>query len=410
MKIKKGVRAFCLLLVMTLLTAMFIPAVSAISYDEMKQGSSESIAILTPDYSKTEQYLKDPLSESEISYYVFPAKWIIENNLNEDLEIVNLNLETSELNKEYDEKLEHLVYTPVQIDSDEVIYLLRLPTQMIKNQNGDDEKLDLNYPINFFGKYDNYEDMQNDILEKRKLSKLNLESSKDPNNSEKFSSVEKSKNTRSINYMESIQYDSASGYSDIDYVTGKIQPYSFTSGQSCVIYQEREIHFDRAGDLVELILWYQPDGDIYLSAAIYDETVLCWPNNEWIDASSMHQYEYYVQVNSDKYYIWFKDITTSDWDNYVYDDSNDGAEYVTHLIGTSELDLVGTPQTDFEAITNTMQDEWSQDSDDDWTRPGISFSYNSHTCPYGSGNYVYMNDWVSSNIIYTYHKAGRYQT
>lgn len=420
MKYRKDVRALSLLLVMVLSVMMIIPMVSAVDLTapnvpgEMESIEKTSLVEETskelPDfqpgiidklsYDEEKGYMKSlnptpPLSESDIVQIVVSEAWFLQNDEDKCSEIVKFTIPDSWLKE-----------SPV--NESESIVLLRLPKKMLEldNTNVNPDKITVSYPIDMFKFYSNIGEMEID-----KISKENVISSTNDQLSTPLSSVDNSVNLKCDNIKAMDRSVRAWYHRDNNYdvvkVTGSINPASYSNqGEAFRNYNEREIYLDRDGDLVEFISDFTDSGNSYVWTAIYDEHSWVTPWN-WllVDVTgTLQQIEYRLYLTNGIYELWLKDTSTDTWYYNSYDDSDDRAEKVSWLTGSTEFDTVGGISEYFRTETNPIRDDWTY-ANGDWRSPQTTFDWNSYT---SDDQYVYIHAWWDgSGRINTQHITGR---
>jgi len=409
---KEMSRIGALFMALLLMSIAFVATVSAdekLNITPENTQKSPKLAI-TPDFGHQEIVLSPPLNESELISIVFPEAWLLENDENKDPRLIRILFPASQLNNLQVNTEEHAGYlAPREIRNDEKVVLLQMPKTMFRFFNKNPDNITIDYPLEYFTFYPNINEMYND---KNKKVKSNLSNQVDnvfSQQAEHFLPFTQQSTLATEFYGEWVQYYRKTAYANsIMYVAGSINPYSFSNeGQDNTIYQEREIYLNRDGDIIELTLFYRDDSKIFLSVPIYDEHELMWnTTSTWIDATSMHSYDYYVFIGDGIYEIDIYDTVDQIWYSHSYDDTDNPATAIDWLMGSSELYMDGVPTHQFEAITNPIRDEWINDGT--WHTPEETFDYVRNT---ENKNYVSISGWWDSNgRLRTMHVAGSTQS
>ncbi|MEA2035385.1 MAG: hypothetical protein U9N40_07885 [Euryarchaeota archaeon] len=420
MKLKKGMRALFVLLAMLLVSVVVVSAVSAIDNVHVAKSltlagsnavnsdiafskdlcASEELAgsvILTPDFRTQDLMVSSSLSEKDLITIIFPDEWLAEKNISECPEriVISDSKETLKI-EHFDDKTGLTFFSPIAINDTQSMVSLRIPKKMyelsIAMGNGS-----ISFPMKYFTHHSNLNNM---------LTTIHISSPSEP---EIYVPVK----ARTIEYVsppvhgEWAHYSVKPEYTDsIVHLEGMIKPSLFTNnGHDHAIYQEREIYLN-GGDVVEYILFYDEDyyGDkIWLGAAIYDNSnnPQGCPTIKWFDATSCHWYDYEFTIYDQSYYIWFRDCTTGNWKEHIYYDEDDPSYAINRICGSAEVYADVPAQYSFEAITYPMIDEYARTSGGTTKLPGEVFSFSGWS---GDTIYSFMNTWVSSSQIYTYHE------
>ncbi|MBN1432833.1 MAG: hypothetical protein JW931_08685, partial [Methanomicrobiaceae archaeon] len=410
MKTKLGMRALSLLLILALTCAIFVPAVSA---EEQKNVSSESISerlIITPIFDDQEIRIKAPLDESEIVSFIFSEKWLMTNNENKDSEFIKVIVPINSIkSQKYTSNGVSDLRSIGNVENNDRVVLLQIPKSVLEYEyQKSDQTITLDYPDYCFSDFSDIEELVNEV-DKRKFERdIGQNEQIEINLDAKQISQSKS----SILYAEWACYNT-NWFQYPKALRGDMDPqtFSYQGMPACDLYHEREIYLDRKGDTIELLLWYRPNGDIYLSAPLYDEGQLNWgaggvPSSTWIDASSKNRfyYEFYVG-NNGQYNINFLNTGTGIWYDYTYNDGDNPSSYIKGLTGSSELTLYAPVTDSFLVTTENIRDYGVKDSvDGSWITPASRFYWDQYKYK-NNGLYVFMNSWISGGNIYTYHEA-----
>jgi hypothetical protein len=415
-KMKLGV----ILLALLLAAMAMVPMVSAEEQKVTPAVNSSDRVIKTPIFTEQEIRIKTPLNESDIVSFVFPEEWLLRNNENNNsdffrisltkTQLVKNQLKTNEISETY--VVEDAFAQNLQ-DSGRLV-LLQIPKSDFNRNSLNSDHVLLDYPSECFSVYSTSDELIKSI-EERKTLREKLQNERIDSNPVSLQRLQRETTT---------SYDEWASYNVNLFrypvaLRGDMQPESFSNqGQPSVIYHEREIYLNRAGDAIELVLWYCDNGNIYLSAPLYDEDVLIWgqngvPPSTWIDATSKNRFYYEVYINSGgQYNVNFLDTGTSIWYQYTYNDSDNASTYISGLTGSSELTLSGPVQYSFFVSTNPMKDYGVKDTvGGSWGPPGSRFTWDRYK--YDSengGRYVFMNAWINGGTIYTYHETSNTDT
>ena len=412
MKEKKVLRALSLLLIVALAGAMFVSGVSA--EEEQTEISSESISerlVITPIFDDQEIRIKAPLDESEIVSFIFSEKWLMTNNDNKDSEFIKVTVPISSVkSQKYTSNGVSDLRSIGTVENNDRVVLLQIPKSILEyGCQKSDQTITLDYPDYCFSYFSGIEELVHEV-DKRKYERDIGQNEQIKINSE-AKPISQSKS--SVLYAEWACYNT-NWFQYPKALRGDMDPQTFSyQGMPplSVLYHEREIYLDRNGDTIELLLWYRPSGDIYLSAPLYDEHELNWgsggvPSEYWIDASSKNRfyYEFYVGDNG-QYNVNFLNTGTGIWYDYTYNDADNPSSYIKGLTGSSELTVDGSVTDSFLITTENMRDYGVKDSvDGSWIKPSSRFSWDKYKFK-NSGLYVFMNSWISGGNIYTYHEA-----
>jgi len=376
MKRNKGMQVFVMFTVMLLLSMAFVPAVSA----EKKSNEKPEDLSISPELYKKPYINPDdivystPLNESELISIVFSETWLLENDKNKDTRIIKTTFPTSQLINMQKNTEGYVGYlAPSVIRNDEKVFLFQMPKTMFKFLNNDPNNVTINFPVEHFVSYTNVSELHKNNNKKEVSKNMNK---KDKSEIPKIG--DNKINSLVLNsYQEHEMYERTT--TGLTFVAGNIKPYSFSMdpplmGWFNVIYQENEIYFNGQDDAVEITLQYNPDGRIMLTDPIYygDIENPHWDEDSiWINANSMHSYDYYVFVDgaNSEYEIDIFDTVDRIWyhDNYI---DSTPSTYIDIVAGSSELYYWGVPDPlfPFEAITYPITDEWLSDGNS-WYKP-----------------------------------------
>jgi hypothetical protein len=409
-------RKVSVVLLALLLAAMaIVPMVSA-EPEQISSGNVSDRLVITPVFDDQEIRIKAPMDESEIVSFIFSEKWLSTKNQNKDSETITITIPESEI---VDSELKTNGISDLKsvgaLDPNERVVLLQIPKDTPEINNPDSHQMiTLDYPRDYFSYFSDIEELSTEV-DNRKAARdkgQNEQIVKNPNPTK----LSQAKSSNSYNEWACyntnwFQYPLA--------LRGDMQPETLSNqGQLFSLYHEREIYLNRNGDTIELVLWYLDNGNIYLSAPLYDENQLVWgssgvPSATWIDASSKNRfyYEVYIKTNG-QYNVKFLNTGTSMWYEYTYNDSDNPSTYINGITGSSELTLPGSVTNSFLVSTNSMRDYGVKDTiSGSWISPGSRFSWDQYK--YDSTNnglYVFMNSWTSGGYIYTYHEASNTDT
>jgi len=385
MKLKKGMRALSLLLVMALLTAMFVPAVSA---EETQSSSTQSSVDMDKDINPhenyiTPEYFKDskpaePLQESEMINLIIPKKTLDSFNQEEDSRIINIPVFYLDIKTQFDKSKDYPNrYIAKNINSNEAVVLMRMPMDMLDRFLATSKNNVVTLPFaNFFRNYNNITDLdshvklegdsiivnpsENDVTLMKQISSASsvietpaLESSTRTGTE----SVRVTPQGVDTWHNERVFFERASTTVNYNYIIGQITPDTWSfSGNSDQYYfpQERETYLNpNRQDAIEVVVNYDhysdyPLGKVSLFPAIYDDSsdVIDLSNYEdsgaeiieLIPNSFPHSYGYHIEIYNGKYYINFEDMNTLQWfDQYVYNDQDNPSTTFTEVCGSSEF-------------------------------------------------------------------------
>jgi len=415
----KTLKIGVMLLAFLLAAMAMVPMVSAAETTTALSKNVSDRIVITPPVDDTQIRIKTPLNESEIISFIFSEKWLKENNISPDPDVIKLAISKNSRSLAKNQiatSNDSLLYSVGPLKDNEPVVLLQIPKDTFEITNSQsNQMITFDYPRECFTFYTNITELSKGI-EQRKLLRYSLQTPRIELNP--HSSALSIRTASSDLYAEWACYNTISGQTPVA-LRGDIIPQTLSNqGQSFEIYQEREIYFNRNGDQIELTLYYTSNGKIYLSVPIYDEGQLYWGNNSvpsrtWIDASSKDRfyYEVYIQ-NNGQYSINFYDTVTAVWSRYTYNDSDNPSTYIIGTTGSSELYLYGGLTNAFQATTNTIKDYGVKDTvNGNWISPTSRFSWDRYK--YDSihnGQYVFMNSYTIGNTIYTYHDASNTDT
>ena len=400
MKRNKGMQLGAVLAVMLLMSMALVPAVSA----EKKSKEKPDDLSISPELYKKPYINPDdivystPLNESELISFVFSETWLLENDKSKDTRIIETTFPTSQLINMQTNTEGYVGYmAPSVIRNDEKVFLFQMPKTMFKFLNSDPNNVTINFPVEHFVSYTNVSELHKNKSKKEVSKNMNT---KEKSNIPKIEDNEISSLLLN-NYEEHEMY--ARTITGLTFVAGNIKPYSFSMnpplmGWFSVIYQENEIYFNGQNDAVEITLQYNNDGRIMLTNPIYygDIENPHWDKDSiWINANSMHSYDYYVFVDgaNSEYEIDIYDTVDKIWYHDRYIDSTPST-YIDVVAGSSELYISGVPDPlfPFEAITYPITDEWLSDGNS-WYKPDDVLSKYMDT----KDTYVEVNGNFKSN-------------
>jgi hypothetical protein len=349
------------------------------------------------------------MDESEIISFIFTEKWLIENDKSQNSDFIKITIPKTEIyNKQYDSNGVSNLIAIGKIEDNEKVVLLQVPKNIPELDNLISSKtITLDYPTYCYSYFSDISKLFNEI-NKRK-------STRDQGQKEQIKNVKNQKQifqSKSSNlYAEWACYNT-NWFQYPKALRGDMNPENLLNdGQTLSLYHEREIYLNRNGDTIELVLWYSDNGNIYLSAPLYDENQLKWgnggvPSGIWIDASSMSRYYYEIYIRSNgQYNVNFLNTGTGIWYDYTYNDADNPSGHISGITGSSELTLYGSVTDSFSITTNNMRDYGIKDSlNGNWIAPDSRFSWDQYKYE-NNGQYVFMNSWQSGGNIYTYHRA-----
>lgn len=420
MKAKKGMQALSLLMILVLSVAVIVPIVSAVDptipnvpeekkYNEtasMVEESSTDLPDFQPNimdklsYEEEKECMKTltptpPLPESEIAQLIVSEAWLLQNDEDKRSEIVRITIPESWLKD-----------SPV--NEKEAIVLLRVPKKMLKldNKNANPNEITLSYPIEMFKFYSNIDEMEMDRnCKDNEISSMNDQLSTSMSGTSNLYNL-KSGNTKDINRYARAWYYGNRSFNVVT-VTGSIDPTSYSNqGETFRNYNEREIYLDRDGDIIEFISDFTDSGNSYVWTAIYDEDSWVTPWN-WLLVNvtgTLQQIEYRLYMDDGYYDLWLRDTSTDTWYQNSYNDRDNPATRVNWLVGSTEVDTVGSISEYFKTETNPIRDDWTY-ANGDWHSPQITFNWNGYDP--ADDQYVYIRAWWDgSGRINTRHIAG----
>jgi hypothetical protein len=403
----------CVVLLALLLAAMaMVPIVSA-AEDAAIQITERRLTtgMITPVFDESEIILKEPVNESEIVSFVFPADWLNSQKTSSDtisITIPRSQLTTNKLNDATGIE----VYTNQAIEKTERVALLQIPKELLKQENkANPDQIMLDYPLSYYSFYPDMAELTK-AVEQRKMERISKQHPVIIQNPGKKMVTSMSPLASTLYAEWDLWKRTSTSYTPVA-LRGDMKPDTFSnSGQSTFNYHETEIHLNRDGDIVELLLWYCDDGHIWLSAPIYDEGVLKWGTGgtgmKWIDISSKNRvnYEFYVNSNG-QYSINFYNTGTGIWYTFNYNDSDNPSTYINRIVPSTEL-TTDTVAYQFNSITNTMKAYETKDSGNpSWIGTCQRFSHDYFT---GNANYVLLNAYKIGDTIYSYHLAANSQS
>ncbi len=418
MKTKKGMRAISLLLVMALLGAIIVPAVSAETNPQpIKLNDSfqlvENIQPPLFDWSGIEP--NSPMTESELTTIVVSAAYGARQTGSESPEIIEISLPVSAFGKK--ESITNSIpdlLIQEGITEGEAVLVLTIPDTMFRAFNTDPNYVEMSFPAEYFTLYTDIDSFYDD----RNSQKTSSESYNKKNYDQitEFDLTGKYSERGGQQYLSRVRYTANSGY-EITYLTGKIKPNYYTnSGNGYTIFQEKEINFNRLDyqgeplDTIEIVVEYEDTnhgGGIKLYPILYDDTssAINMGPDSYIDVSRPsipHEYNFYVSLGSGstlgEYEVWLQDTTSEEWlGYYYYNDDDDPSRFINRTIGSSELLLWDDSTFSFDARTSPITDEWCKEGST-WHDPASAFRYFERQ--YDS--YVSTSHSTGSGKIYTH--------
>jgi len=254
MKARTETRAFPVLLAVLLVSAGFVPAMSAGSTAPDVQNEEifeENIAligeksIVFPDFQpgiidklsyeeeiECEKSLPSTpsLPESDIAQIILSKTWFLQNDEDARSEIVQITIPTNWLNK-------------APVNESESIVLLRIPKRMLEldNINVDPSQITVSYPVDMFKFYSNIDEMKIAEMnrEKRILTANDQLSTTSPSMSDPV--ILKSDVNRAIDRQVRAWHQRNTGYNVVT-VTGIIDPTSYSNQKEAFRnYNERDL-------------------------------------------------------------------------------------------------------------------------------------------------------------------------
>ncbi len=309
-----------------------------------------------------------PLPESELTHIPFPKTWLLENDADENPDLVRVTFPASWIDN------------PPEVSSDEPIVLLRVPKKMLRldDLNEDPELITIHYPKEWFS-YPTSED-----LNPVPVSRIN-------------DSISQRSTVSGIEFQKRVWFRNEEGYNVI-HATGILDPYYFyNTGETFRTFHEREVYFNRDGDLIEFISDFASDGKAWVWVAVFDE-------NEWVTdpnwlsievTGTLQRIEYRLYMDRPGYYdIWLYDTKTQRWYHNSYHDTDNPPTRINWLAGSTEIDTLGGIFKDFEAHTYPITTDWVLvKGNPEPDRPNKFFVRHPDE-PYQP--YVYIDGWFDS--------------
>ena len=223
MKTKKGMRAISLLLVMALLGAIIVPAVSAETNPQpIKLNDSfqlvENIQPPLFDWSGIEP--NSPMTESELTTIVVSAAYGARQTGSESPEIIEISLPVSAFGKK--ESITNSIpdlLIQEGITEGEAVLVLTIPDTMFRAFNTDPNYVEMSFPAEYFTLYTDIDSFYDD----RNSQKTSSESYNKKNYDQitEFDLTGKYSERGGQQYLSRVRYTANSGY-EITYLTGKI--------------------------------------------------------------------------------------------------------------------------------------------------------------------------------------------
>jgi len=394
MKTMKRMKVGVMLLALLLAAMAMVPMVSA----SENQNSSTLEGFATPDFSTQEITTTPPLSESDMIYILFPENWVLENDMSEIPGYIELPYGQNQAITAKNSSLSSIrYYVPVPIQNNQRVSLLKMPKKMFEVITALNNT-ELQVPSTYFTHYTN---------ESIAIKKLNTVIKSDLAST---ATIYPAQRTATASYPIHGQwahfYPRSSYTTNLNHLSGTISPSTWTTnGQDGAIYQEREIYLNN-NDVVELILYYRYTAlygrQVFLGATVYDNGVAqSSPQTMWIDASSMHSFNYDFIATGGHYYIWYQDRSTSTTWQADYNDSNDPSTYITRITGSSEVYTDNPAQYTFNAITTAITDTVDGTTGGSSLLSAQAFYF---YAPSGDGIYSQTTDNSNSNFIITSHR------
>ncbi|MEA2034287.1 MAG: hypothetical protein U9N40_02165 [Euryarchaeota archaeon] len=412
MKFEMGMRALSLLLVIALVGAIFVPAVSAENEQEdvISVSTVEDVKCVTPPEFQPsildKLLLKPVVSELRVNKQsvefigaIYSSSWIEQHDQSPASDQIVISLpEDHILTKTVSsgstvpvpEELADLI---VGAD-DESILVLWVPKDLIySKKNG--SNVTIQFPKELLLEYPDISQFNVDIMADADEV---MDTEEDKSLSSAMNPAELASRTL---YQERAQYTRDSSYT-VTGVTGILDPYSYSNnGRSFTSYHEIEIYLNGQDNTAEFISHILDDGSYRYWAVIWDDgdyyTMLDKTTN------SLPYMEYYLYLEDGVYWFHLRNPNTGAWETNSYDDTDNPATRVDWLMGSTELYLdSGTGS--FRVETCPIREDWTRTSDGSWYRPRKTFDWYTYT---SNEQYVSISAcWTSDDRIQTIHVGG----
>ena len=254
---------------------VMVPMVNAVENDAINADADHpQTGMVTPVFDESAIVLKEPVNESEIVSFVFPAKWLNDRMENSDSVSVTIP-RTLMVTKTLTDGSAIEVSPNQEIINSEPVALLQIPKELLEQDNkANPSQITLDYPLSYYSFYPDMAELTK-AIEQRKNERVSKQKPEVVYKSNTKAGASVMSPMVSTLYAEwDLWKRTSTSYTPVA-LRGDMKPDTFSNaGQSTANYHETEIHLNRNGDVIELLLWYCDDGHIWLSAPIYDEGVL----------------------------------------------------------------------------------------------------------------------------------------